>query len=149
VVGDPHRELLVLVRGRRHEIEANEVSAVRALVVLVPLVALAACAIDQPTSANLAQYCSPENAYLLGSQSRVYLGVCPKESEAQFLKGLAQGRGVRPTKPQVEPYYRQIDDMERQLLAASSEAERAPLRTRLRDLEWWSLHLLNNKDGLD
>ena len=122
---------------------------VRALVVLVPLVALAGCAIQQPTSTNLAQYCSPENAYLLGSQSRVYLGVCPKESEAAFLKGLAQGRAVRPTKPQVEPYYWQIDDMERQLLAASSEAERAPLRTRLRDLEWWSLHLLNNKDGLD
>lgn len=121
---------------------------VRGLVVLVPLVGLAGCAIDQPTSANLAQYCSPENAYLLGSQSRVYLGVCPKESEAQFLQGLARGRAVRPSAPAVEPYYQQIAQTEQRLLAASSEAERAPLRTRLRDLEWWAIHLLNTQDAM-
>jgi hypothetical protein len=118
---------------------------VRSLAVLLPFVALAGCAIDRPTSANLAQYCSPDNAYLLGSQSRAYLGVCPKESEAQFVQGLARGRAVRPSTPAVEPYYQQIGQTEQRLLAASSEAEREPLRARLRDLEWWAIHLLNNK----
>ena len=119
------------------------------LAVLVPFVALAGCAVDQPTSANLAQYCSPENAYLLGSQSRVYLGVCPKETEAQFLQGLARGRAMRPSTPVVEPYYQQIAQTEQRLLAASSEAEREPLRARLRDLEWWAIHLLNTQDAMN
>lgn len=79
--------------------------------------ALAGCAtIDQPTQSNLARYCSPDNAFRLGSQSRAYVGVCPKESEAQFLQELA-----------------------------SSEGEREPLRARLRELEWWAIHLLNSK----
>jgi uncharacterized protein DUF2799 len=108
-------------------------------------VALAACAtLDQPTSANLAQYCTPENAYRLGSQSRAYFGVCPKETEARFLQGLARGRAIRPSTPVVEPYYRDIAQTEQRLLAASSEAEREPLRARLRDLEWWAIHLLYN-----
>lgn len=107
--------------------------------------ALAACAgLDRPTSENLARYCTPENAYRLGSQARVYLGVCPKESEAAFLQGLARGRAVRLSTPVVEPYYEQIDQAEKRLLAATSEAERAPLRARLQDLEWWAIHLLYN-----
>jgi Protein of unknown function (DUF2799) len=116
----------------------------RRLAFLLP-VALAACAsLDKPTPANLAQYCTPENAYRLGSQARAYLGVCPKESEAQFLQGLARGRAVRLSTPVVEPYYRQIAQTEQQLLAASSEVERQALRARLRDLEWWAMHLLYN-----
>ena len=108
--------------------------------------AVAGCAtIDTPTQANLAQYCSAENAYRLGSQSRAYLGVCPKESEAQFLQGLARGRQVRPWAPAVEPYYQQMSQAEQQLLSASAESERERLRTRLRDLEWWAIHLINNK----
>jgi hypothetical protein len=108
--------------------------------------ALAACAtLDEPTAANLARYCTPENAYRLGSQSRAYLGVCPKESEAAFLQGLARGRAIRPSTPAVEPYYQQMSQTEQRLLAASSEAEREPLRARLRELEWWAIHLLNNK----
>jgi hypothetical protein len=116
----------------------------RRLAFLLP-VALAACAtLDQPTSANLAQYCTPENAYRLGSQSRAYFGVCPKETEARFLQGLARGRAIRPSTPVVEPYYREIAQTEQRLLAAPSEAEREPLRARLRDLEWWAIHLLYN-----
>jgi hypothetical protein len=107
--------------------------------------AVAACAsLDKPTPENLAQYCTPQNAYRLGSQARVYLGVCPKESEAAFLQGLARGRAVRLSTPVVEPYYEQIDQTEKRLLATTSEAERAQLRTRLQDLEWWAIHLLYN-----
>ena len=116
----------------------------RALAVALTI-ALAACAaLDEPTSANLAGYCTPENAYRLGSQARAYLGVCPKESEARFLQGLQRGRAVRPSTPVVEPYYREITETEQALLAAPSETERAPLRARLRDLEWWAIHLLYN-----
>jgi hypothetical protein len=115
------------------------------LAFLLP-VALAACAtLDEPTAANLAQYCTPENAYRLGSQSRAYFGVCPKESEARFLQGLARGRALRPSTPVVEPYYQRIAQTEQGLLAAASEAEREPLRARLRDLEWWAIHLLYNQ----
>ena len=110
--------------------------------------ALSACAtLDEPTSANLAQYCTPENAYRLGSQARVYHGVCPKETEAAFLQGLARGRAVRWSTPVVEPYFEQIAQTEKRLLAASSEAELEPLRARLRDLEWWSVQLLFRNNG--
>jgi hypothetical protein len=112
------------------------------LAFLLPF-ALAACAsIDKPTPENLAQYCTPENAYRLGSQGRAYFAVCPKESEASFLQGLARGRTLRPWTPVVEPYYEQMAQTEQRLLAASSEAERAPLRAQLRDVEWWTIHLL-------
>jgi hypothetical protein len=113
---------------------------------LLSVFAVAGCTtLDQPTQSNLAQYCTAENAFRLGSQSRAYLGVCPKESEAQFLQGLARGRALRPSTPAVEPYYEQIRQTEQRLLATSSEAEREPLRARLRDLEWWAIHLLNTK----
>jgi hypothetical protein len=121
---------------------------VRALAVLVLSVDLAGCAIDRPKPENLAQYCTAENAYRLGSQGRAYFGDCPKETEAQFLQGLARGRMVRPSKPQVEPYYQQMAQTEKRLLAASSDAEREQLRARLREIEWWAIHLLNNNDGL-
>ena len=107
----------------------------RRLAFLLP-VALAACAtLDAPTPANLAQYCTPENAYRLGSQSRAYLGVCPKESEALFLQGLARGRASRPSTPAVEPYYLEMAQSAQRLLAATADSERVQLRARLRDLE--------------
>ena len=116
----------------------------RTLAFLLP-VALAACAtLDEPSPANLAQYCTAQNAYRLGSQSRAYLGVCPKETEAQFLQELARGRTVRGSNPAAAPYYERIAQTERRLLGAATEAEREPLRQQLRDLEWWAIHLLNN-----
>ena len=36
------------------------------------------------------------------------------------------------------------EQTEKQLLAATSEAERAPLRARLEELEWWAMHVLYN-----
>lgn len=112
---------------------------------LVAALSLAGCAtLDEPSASNLAAYCTPENAYRLGSRSKAYFGVCPKEQEARFLEGLARGRALRPSTPVVEPFYQQMAQAEHALVAASSEAEREPLRGRLRDLEWWAIHLLNN-----
>jgi hypothetical protein len=113
---------------------------------LLACLLLAACAtIDSPAGGKVAQYCSAENAYRLGSQARVYLGGCPKESEPQFLAGLQRGRQVRPWAPALEPYYARIELAERELITAASEPERERVRARLRDLEWWALHLLHNK----
>jgi hypothetical protein len=116
----------------------------RRLAFLFPVVLAACTTLDKPTPANLAQYCTPENAYRLGSQGHAYFGVCPKETEASFLQGLARGRALRPWTPVVEPYYERMAQTEKRLLAASSDAEREPLRTQLRDVEWWTIHLLYN-----
>jgi len=116
----------------------------RKLAFLLPL-ALAACAtIDEPSAANLARYCTPENAYLLGSQSKAYFGVCPKETEGAFLAGLQRGRAVRPSTPQAWPFQEKMAQLEKQLLAAGSEADRERIRASLRDAEWWSIHIINN-----
>jgi hypothetical protein len=114
------------------------------LAFLLPLV-LAGCAtLDEPTPANLAQYCTPENAYRLGSQSKAYFGVCPKETESAFLAGLQRGRGVRPTTPAAWPFQEKMDQLEKQLVAAGPEAERERIRASLRDAEWWAIHIINN-----
>lgn len=106
---------------------------------------LVGCAtLDRPTASNLAAYCTPENAYRLGSQSRAYFGDCPKESEAAFLAGLERGRGYRANPPQALPYYLRMEETEKQLLAAAAEAERNRLRERLREIEWWAIHIVTS-----
>jgi hypothetical protein len=106
---------------------------------------LAGCAVlDQPDASNLAAYCTPQNAYRLGSQSRAYFGVCPKEAEAAFLAGLERGRGYRANPPQVLPYYQRMEETEKQLLAAATDAERERLRERLREIEWWAIHIVTS-----
>jgi hypothetical protein len=122
----------------------TETSMKRALALLFPVVLAACASVSKPTPENLARYCTSQNAYLLGSQGFAYYGNCPKESEPQFLQGLARGREYRLRTPVVEPYYERIAQTERQILAASSDAEREALRARLRDLEWWAIHLLYN-----
>ena len=97
-----------------------------------------------PDVSNLAAYCTPENAFQLGAQSRAYFGVCPKETEAAFLAGLERGRGYRPNTPSVYPYIERMRETEKQLVAAGSEPERAQLRARLSDLEWWAIHLMSS-----
>lgn len=115
------------------------------LAALVPVVFLAACAtLEEPDSANLSAYCTPQNAYRLGTQSRAYFGVCPKATESAFLAGLQRGRALRPSPPQAWPYYERMDQLEKQLLAAASDAERNQLRERLRDAEWWAIHIVTS-----
>jgi hypothetical protein len=122
----------------------TETSMKRALALLFPVVLAACASVSKPTPENLARYCTSQNAYLLGSQGFAYYGNCPKESEPQFLQGLARGREYRLRTPVVEPYYERIAQTEQQILAASSDTDREALRVRLRELEWWAIHLLYN-----
>jgi hypothetical protein len=106
---------------------------------------VAGCAgLQQPDPSNVAAYCTGQNGYRLGSQMRAYYGSCPKESEAAFLAGLQRGRAVRPSTPAAEPYFAQMDELERQLRSATSDAERERLRSRLREAEYWAIHIVND-----
>jgi hypothetical protein len=115
----------------------------------IPVILLSGCAaMGGLDSSNLSAYCTPDNAFRLGSQSKAYLGVCPKETESAFLAGLQRGRALRPTTPQAWPFQEKMAQLEKQLLAAGSEAERERIRASLRDAEWWSIHLINNPGSL-
>jgi hypothetical protein len=115
----------------------------RKLTWTIPVILLSGCTtLDEPNASNLAAYCTPENAFRLGYQSRAYFGVCPKDSEAAFLSGLARGRGYRANPPQALPYYQRMEDTEKQLLAATSDADRERLRVQLREIEWWAIHIV-------
>jgi len=112
---------------------------------ILPLILLSACAgIDRPDSSNLAAYCTAENAYRLGSQAKAYFGVCPKDTEGAFLAGLERGRALIPKPPQAVPFFTQMHELEKQLTAAPSDAERERIRARLRDAEFWAIHIINN-----
>jgi uncharacterized protein DUF2799 len=114
------------------------------LLSFLPVALLAACAtMEGPDPSNVSAYCTPENAFRLGSQSKAYFGVCPKQTESAFLSGLQRGRSLRASPPQVWPYYEQMDQVEKQLLAAGSDAERNQLRERLRTIEFWAVHIVN------
>jgi len=106
---------------------------------------LAGCAtLESPDPSDVAAYCTPENAFRLGTQSKAYFGGCPKETEGAFLSALERGRALWPAPPQVLPYYQQMGQLEKQLVAANSEAEREGLRARLRDAEWWAIQIVNS-----
>jgi|SRR5687767_12765068 hypothetical protein len=112
---------------------------------IVLMAGLAGCAaLDSSNPSNLAAYCTAENAFRLGAQGRAYFGVCPKESESAFLAGLARGRELLPPTPQAYPYYVEIEELEKQLLAATSDAQRQQLRERLSRAEWWAMEILRN-----
>jgi len=105
----------------------------------------AACGtLKEPDSSYLSAYCTAESGYRVGYLAKAYYGVCPKETEAAFLAGLQRGRAYRPNPPQVQPYYERMEQTEKQLLAATTEPERARLRTQLRDIEWWAIHIVND-----
>jgi hypothetical protein len=110
----------------------------------IPVVFLAACAtLEGPDPSNTAAYCTSRNGYLLGSQSKAYYGGCPKDTEAAFLSGLQRGRAIRVTTPAAWPFQEREDQLEKQLLATTSEPERERVRAQLRDAEWWALHVIN------
>lgn len=117
----------------------------RKLALMASFLSLAGCAtVEGPDVSNVAAYCTTENAFRLGTQSRAYFGVCPKETESAFLAGLQRGRALWPAPPQVLPYYSRMDELERQLIAAGTETERDQLRARLREAEWWAIHIINS-----
>lgn len=117
----------------------------RELALSLSLFSLTGCAaLEGPAPSDLAAYCTPENAFRLGTQSKAYFGVCPKESESAFLQAIQRGRAFGPTPPQVWPYYARMDQLEKQLVAAGSEPERESVRARLREAEWWAIQIINS-----
>jgi hypothetical protein len=111
----------------------------------VPVVLLSACAgLETPDPSNLTTYCTAETGYRVGYLSRAYYGVCPKETEGAFLSGLQRGRGYRATPPQALPYFERMEQTEKQLLAATSNADRERLRAQLRQVEQMTLHIVND-----
>ena len=117
----------------------------RKLALMVSFLSLAGCAtLEGPDVSNVAAYCTAENAFRLGTQSKAYFGGCPKESESAFLGALERGRLLGPMPPQVWPYYERMGQLEKQLVAAATEAEREGVRTRLREAEWWAVQIINS-----
>lgn len=111
---------------------------------MVPAAFLSACAtMDGSDPSNLSAYCTADNAFRLGSQGKAYFGVCPKSTESAFLDGLQRGRALRPAPPQAWPYLARMEEIEKQLLAAP-EPERAGLRERLREAEFWAVHIIHS-----
>ena len=114
----------------------------RKLVLVLPAALLVGCAaFTDPDPTNLSTYCTPETGYRVGYLSKAYFGVCPKEAEGAFLAGLERGRGYRQNPPQALPYYERMEQTEKQLLASASEPERERLRSQLREIEWWAIHI--------
>jgi hypothetical protein len=110
----------------------------------IPIMLLSGCAgLRDPDPSNLSTYCTAETGYRVGYQSKAYLGVCPKETEAAFLAGLQRGRAYRADPPQAQPYHERMEATEKQLLAATSDAERERLRRQLREIEYWTIHIVN------
>ena len=109
----------------------------------LPVVLLAGCAgFSNPDPTSVGTYCTAETGYRVGYLSKAYFGVCPKETEGAFLAGLQRGRGFRANPPQVLPYYERMEQTEKLLMAANSEPEREKLRSQLREIEWWAIHII-------
>lgn len=116
----------------------------KSALLLSSLVLTGCSALQRPASSDVAAYCTPENAFRLGSESRAYFGNCPKEREGAFLAALERGRGYQPPTPSVYPYMQQIRATEKDIVSASSEADRDRLRVKLTELEWWAVHLMTS-----
>lgn len=56
---------------------------------------------------GIAEYCTPQNGARVGLLGQEYQGVCPKESEAPFLKEYLYAlKQYNDAHPQANPYYR-------------------------------------------
>ena len=95
--------------------------------------------------AGLKGYCTPQNGFQRGAIGDAYLGVCPKEMEPQCVAELLRGRRLRPATPALYPYFAAVDQDERALAAAADDAERARLRARLVQTQWWIRFLMNRR----
>ena len=114
------------------------------LVSTIAVTVLSGCAaFTDPDPTNLSTYCTADTGFRAGYLSKAYYGVCPKETEGAFLSGLQRGRGYRPNPPQALPYYERIAQTEKQLMAATSDADRERLKVQLREAEWWAIHIDN------
>ena len=112
---------------------------------IIPVITLSGCAtFTDPDPTNLATYCTAETGYRVGYLSKAYPGVCSKETEGAFLSGLQRGRGYRANPPQALPYYQRMEELEKQLLATTSEPDRQRLRVQLADVEWQTIHIINS-----
>ena len=112
---------------------------------ILPFIFLSGCAaFTDPDPTNLSAYCTAETGYRVGYLSRAYYGVCPKETEGAFLSGLQRGRGYRANPPQALPYFERMEQTEKQLLAATSNADRERLRAQLRQVEQMTLHIVTD-----
>ena len=110
----------------------------------LPLVLLSGCAtLTDPDPTNLATYCTAQTGFRAGYLVKAYYGVCPKSTEGAFLAGLEKGRGYRPEPPQALPYYERMSQLEKQIVASDSDADRERLKVQLRDAEWWAIHIAN------
>ena len=111
----------------------------------LPFIFLSGCAaFTDPDPTNLQTYCTAETGFRAGYLSKAYYGVCPKETEGAFLSGLQRGRGYRANPPQALPYFERMEQTEKQLLAATSNADRERLRAQLRQVEQMTLHIVND-----
>ena len=112
---------------------------------VIPFVLLAGCAaLTDPDPTNLAAYCTSDTGYRVGYLSKAYYGVCPNEAEGAFLAGLERGRALRPSPPAAWPYFERMQQTEREIRASGSEAQRADLRKRLREIEQQTVHIVND-----
>ena len=114
----------------------------RMLISLAALSLTGCAGLGGPDPSNVSAYCTAENGYRIGSQAGAYLGGCPRETEAALLTGVQRGRALLPNTPQAQPFLSQMTEIERLLVAASSEAERTRLQQRLREAQWWAHHLI-------
>jgi hypothetical protein len=116
----------------------------RNLAAAAAIAVVAGCATLEPDPSDVARYCTPDHAFQLGGRGKPYYGTCPKDREPEFLAAYERGKQYRPTPSYVLGYYEQMDEAERQLLSASSEADRLRLRQQLADLDWKIDHILKS-----
>jgi hypothetical protein len=110
----------------------------------IPFIFLSGCAsFKDPDPTNLSTYCTQQTGFRAGYLSKAYYGVCPKETEGAFLAGLQRGRGYRAFPPQALPYYERMEQQEKQLMSATSAADRERLKVALQESEWWAIHIAN------
>lgn len=110
-------------------------------VAVVLVLALAGCAaLRQPDASDPQAYCTTKNGMQMGVEGRAYYGGCPKESEGAFIAGLERGRAIG-WNPWVWSYDEQLRQTEGQLITAATDAERAQLRARLYELEFWAIRI--------